>query len=557
MTEGFQHPVAETKTSGAIKEQQHGDAPYAVVLATLVALCYFRTLAPGLLLNDSAELQTIVTLGGHTHPTGYCVYTCVARITQQLLPVDAAVAVNAFSALAAVVSCLLLFCMMRLVVSNRLVAFGAALTFGVSPTLWSQAIIAEVYTLGLCMCLAVLYAVMRWKSGGRICWLLMASFFGAVSIGIHSTVGLIAPAAMLAVLVDNRRKRGVLISMLGVAAGLATYAGTFLLEDSQRSNADYFRVVVEPSRSAWSLAESQSTIDRMRFHLPAKQYQSKVASDASAGARQLSWFLGNLSREVPLTWWPFAVFGLIRLVSKRSYSAALFGLTLLIQVAFIGSYNMGDIHVCCLPVYGIALCLGAIGADAACERLATRSHSAKKACDYLIVVVIGISLAFPVLEPDAWKRGGHRAVGVPHGEPEFDVAGETAAARFLREVIPDFEQDSVIIVDWEIVYALTYIAYVEQNRRDLTFVHGMPAVSEIKMAESLIANMRGWVRQRPVYTIYSEDPALNEFRVVEVNCGHRSFVRVFPRPGVLSTTDQSETYQPTVSRTRAAAEERP
>ena len=48
---------------------------------------------------------------------------------------------------------------------SRLLALLAAAIFAVTPTFWSQAVVAEVYTLNAALIVAILLALVTWASG--------------------------------------------------------------------------------------------------------------------------------------------------------------------------------------------------------------------------------------------------------------------------------------------------------------------------------------------------------------------------------------------------------
>jgi len=121
----------------------------------LTAICfiislslYLRTLTPGLLHGDSGEFQTLAYLLGHTHPTGYPVYLVLAKLATLLPLRDVAYRVNLFSALMAALTVAGVYLSGRLLVNYWVLALIGAMALAISPTFWSQAIIAEVYPAG-------------------------------------------------------------------------------------------------------------------------------------------------------------------------------------------------------------------------------------------------------------------------------------------------------------------------------------------------------------------------------------------------------------------------
>ena len=137
------------------------------VLVLSLMLVYLKSMAPGLTWanngSDGGDLITAAATGGVAHPTGYPVYLLLARLFQ-LLPIGSlAFRTNLMSALAAVIAALLVY---DLVVRTLSLANGkqnwgaglaAAYAFGLSPLIWSQAVITEVYALQALFVIVILY----------------------------------------------------------------------------------------------------------------------------------------------------------------------------------------------------------------------------------------------------------------------------------------------------------------------------------------------------------------------------------------------------------------
>jgi hypothetical protein len=106
---------------------------------------------------------TAAATGGVAHPTGYPVYLLLARLFQ-LLPVGSlAFRTNLMSAFAAVLAATLVYALVILATSpfngrrNWLAALVSAYAFGLSPLIWSQAVITEVYTLHALFVASILF----------------------------------------------------------------------------------------------------------------------------------------------------------------------------------------------------------------------------------------------------------------------------------------------------------------------------------------------------------------------------------------------------------------
>jgi hypothetical protein len=127
---------------------------YAALLLgglALLALLYGRTLAPGITWTnaggDSGDLATAVAVGGVPHSSGYPTYLLLARLTTALVPGEPAWSLGVLSAVLALGTVGLVALLAAHLTAAPLLAILAALWLGVSPLLWSQAVIAEVYTL--------------------------------------------------------------------------------------------------------------------------------------------------------------------------------------------------------------------------------------------------------------------------------------------------------------------------------------------------------------------------------------------------------------------------
>ncbi|MFN2244174.1 MAG: DUF2723 domain-containing protein, partial [Anaerolineae bacterium] len=144
------------------------DLLIAVLLGAASFALYAVTLAPTVLAGDGGEFQFVPYLLGVAHPTGYPLYTILGWLWSHLLPVgDVAYRMNLFSAFWASLAVALLYPLTRSLLRQvfpalspsirRLIGVVASITFAVTPTLWSQAVIAEVYGLHIFFVVLIFY----------------------------------------------------------------------------------------------------------------------------------------------------------------------------------------------------------------------------------------------------------------------------------------------------------------------------------------------------------------------------------------------------------------
>ncbi len=127
-----------------------------VLIAVALGCAYGSTLAPGITwANDGADSGDLVTAAatlGVAHPTGYPTYLLLTRLFQLIPLGDPALNSTIFSAVAAVLAALVVYRIAQVLLGElewrAIAAAGtAALAIGLAPVFWSQAVIAEVYSL--------------------------------------------------------------------------------------------------------------------------------------------------------------------------------------------------------------------------------------------------------------------------------------------------------------------------------------------------------------------------------------------------------------------------
>ena len=131
-----------------------------MLVATLpLAALYLRTMLPGVgHTADTARFQFVGKVWGTPHPTGYPLYTVLNHFFVTLLPLGSLPwRANLLSAVFSVAAAGVFFRLLVLLSASRIVAAVATLLLGCTPTLWSQSVAAEVYTLNLLFVVLVLY----------------------------------------------------------------------------------------------------------------------------------------------------------------------------------------------------------------------------------------------------------------------------------------------------------------------------------------------------------------------------------------------------------------
>jgi hypothetical protein len=199
------------------------DVLLALAAGALAGIVYWRTAAPGVLAGDSGELQFAAWLAGLSHPTGYPLYLMLGWLWSHGLealglgsPARAMTLLSVlFGGLAVGLACLLAVALIAQSrtgngstrPAERMAALVAALTFAWTPTLWSQAVITEVYTLHAALVAALLLLALLWRAEVRLlpqsrtsraAWLLaaLALIFG-LGLAHHRTTLFLLPVLLV------------------------------------------------------------------------------------------------------------------------------------------------------------------------------------------------------------------------------------------------------------------------------------------------------------------------------------------------------------------------
>lgn len=522
------------------------DTLLAAVVGLLSLALYVHTLVPGLLPGDSGEFQTMAILLGHTHPTGYPVYLALAKLLT-LLPIgEIAWRVNLFSAVTAALTVAGVYAAGRLLTGHRAVAAASALALAVSPTFWSQAILAEVYTPGAAFLIWILVALLWWDAASRPYALFVAGLLGGLSLGVHMSVALLVPAVLVfvaATLVARRATVSILTSLAsalgGALAGLALMFLTFLLLDWNSPTASYFQSVVEPSRSAWGLSAEQidDPFGRLLFGWSARQFRSFMFADPIAVMPDLAGrYWANLPSELA---WPLIVLagaGAVGLLVRHLRVAILLLVALATQWLCIFNYDIWDLYVFFIPSYVLLALLAAAGLGIVVDiviRLTSRWRDSRAWVDMAVGILVLAVAIWPIFQPrlDAVRQGS--AAFTWDDLAEYPVPPNRSSEdmqALLRLSLADAPENAIVFLDWDMLYPSYYVAHIELGRTDLMFIETYPADDQEGLADSALEFITTRQTEQPVF-VSERLPELSVagYHMSPLRVGPTRLYRVVPR----------------------------
>jgi Protein of unknown function (DUF2723) len=177
---------------------------HALAVAAALFALYAATSPRSVGLEDDGLFVLSAYYLGIEHPPGYPLFTLIGHLFTLLPFGSVAYRVHLASALFGALSCGALWLCARRLSGAPLPAYVAALGLGLSPTFWSQSIIAEVYTLNTFFLFALLYlslaaAPPQGAPAGR--WVLpaLALVFG-LSLANHYPLMLLAAPGIAVIL---------------------------------------------------------------------------------------------------------------------------------------------------------------------------------------------------------------------------------------------------------------------------------------------------------------------------------------------------------------------
>jgi hypothetical protein len=329
-----------------LKRFWHWSPALAVVVVFII---YLKTLLPGVgYSGDTSKFQFVGKVLGTPHEPGSPTYVMLNFLFVSVFPIGT----TGFKAnlLSAVFSASALFVMSRtllLLGVRRSLTAAVVLIFGFTYTLWSQSVIAEVYTLNVLFVALTIHFYLRWHLLGHYRDFLTACAVYAFSFGDHLVVVTLLPA--IAYFVWATRKeffwnpRVIVQVLFVIALGAAQYGYLFWRYYSHETS--YLEIAVPDLKTLW-------------YYVSGGQFHSYFFAAGLKGVLFL-----NSPLVARLVWLeylfllPICLLG-FAVVQNRQIRNFLV-LSALMTLLFALAYTISDLFVYLLPVYVVlAITLG-------------------------------------------------------------------------------------------------------------------------------------------------------------------------------------------------------
>lgn len=408
-----------------------------VATAVVALLLYTQTVHPGVYWGDTAEFQRVASTLELPHPTGYPLYILLGHLWVAAWPFGSVAAkMNILSGVLAALAVGLVSVLVYRVTRRAVAAAFAGLMLAVTSSFWSQAVVAEIYSLHTLLVAGTLLTLL-WDRPLRASLLPVTAFLVGLGFAHHRMVILLLPGIIAFFLCERLYKglsvrRGAAI-VLGFLLGLSPYLLTYIQGDWPTVR--LFLGYVLHSGEQWF------SVEKLAAHFGA-----------------VVWPL--LQQQISLAGLLLGIVGLFysywRMVPRSFGTLLLLGMSWLLALGFLTVYRVGDIYAffphfqvlnAILMGFGLAellLWLGGI------PLVADRSWLVEG-------VVWGLmALALVLIGRDSWQAN----------DLSQERYVEDRALRTLNHV----QSDSLLVTGWPAGQPLRYHQEIGGLRRDLEIV---------------------------------------------------------------------------------------
>ncbi|MDX1372654.1 MAG: DUF2723 domain-containing protein, partial [Nitrososphaeraceae archaeon] len=198
---------------------------YMLPVVIVVFLVYVWSAPRTVVLEDDGLFILAAYFNGIAHPPGYPLYTLLSHLATYLPFGSIAFRVHIFSAFLGALSCGALWWLSRLIMPGKLFAYTASFVYGFSNIFWSQAIVAEVYTLNVLLFLLILILCLNYKVAQSRSILFSTAFVYGLALSNHWPLIILSTPLLLCITWSARNHfiKNLPATILFIVLGLIPY----------------------------------------------------------------------------------------------------------------------------------------------------------------------------------------------------------------------------------------------------------------------------------------------------------------------------------------------
>ncbi len=416
------------------KEPQSSMRIAAISSILIILIIYLISMCPTIYSGDAPELATAGATFGIPHPPGYPLYVLCANIFSGLMPFgNPAWEINLMSVIAATGAVAGVFGIALLLYESWVPAVFAALGLGVGATMWSQALISEVYAFDLLLAAATLYSALKARQKQTLTSCALTVFLAASWTG-HRTVNILYILSVLILLGPVLQKtvcsvKGCLIIALACIAPFLVFLYLPLASS-------YNPMLDTGDPETWQRFWDMVTASVYKQYL--------FGGGINTFFIQLIYIFSSLPKELGAAIILAPVGAVFLWLQKKTEAVALLYLAGA-NLFFAANYQVLDVMVFTLPsLLALHVLSGA----------AIRGMFGKLPKMYTITIIIGLVIATAV-----------------YTSAENNLREQTLCRDFARDALNCAEDNALILSNVDsVTFALWYMQYAESYREDILVV---------------------------------------------------------------------------------------
>ena len=419
---------------------------------------YVLTSSHGVALEDDGLFLMAGTHLGIAHPPGYPIYILILQLFMQLPFGTPAFLGHLSSAVLGALACGGVYLCARMLGATALPALAVAWLFGISEHVWSQSIIAEVYTLNSLFFFSVYALLLYGLRGEKRFWaFILAAVLYGMSLANHWPLMILAVPGLFLLLWPVRKTMFCKLPILSGAVALGAVVPYIWM---------FLRAQQNPKISFYG---SMNGLVDLWYHISRKGYSHFYGSAPkwNDNLEFLQWFAGETIWQLTLPAFFLAILGIIVLLRRRQLAEVGSGL-----VVFLGqsvvlimltnfSFNyiqIGIFRPYPLICYGLLAIWSAVGLQVLMDYLRLRlDQSRKPTFSIALVAVLSLAMVGFSLQEN-WQKNDRSASDFPE--------------QYAEMAFGHMDPDVIMFVSNDVeTGVLGYYHFVENRRPDITLLH--------------------------------------------------------------------------------------
>ena len=205
-----------------------------------------------------------------------------------------------------------------------------------------------------------------------------------------------------------------------------------------------------------------------------------------------------------------------------SYGAVLF---------YVLNYDPGDQYVYFLSTYVPLVAAAAVGIGALIEGLAQWKFFAQRGWARIAALLVALLMVVVVIHPALMGRLPSLRSGVAtfvSEDYQFPVENLEEPRRLAQLHLSPLPDDAVVLMEWRDLYAMAYLAYVEDEKPGISVLEALPRGNDGKLPASMVETIRlALAEGRPVFAALRFRGLAENFELAEAPYG---YVQVLANP---------------------------